>query len=147
MPRCFLLRGPLFLKLRATKTTHLMKNAIRWFEIPTKDLARAKAFYQRIFGISLQDFQPNDRLQMALFPTDQDGVGGALCHNPEFYTPSTRGVLVYLNASPDLQKVLELVESSGGKVIQSRTQLSEEIGYMAIIEDSEANRIGLMAER
>lgn len=124
-----------------------MENAILWFEIPVKDMQRARSFYQEILDIELHDFAPNDNLQMALFPSGQNGVGGALCYNQEFYEPGHQGPLVYLNANPDLEVVLERVGQAKGKVLQPKRQISKEIGYMAIIEDSEGNRIALMSQK
>jgi predicted enzyme related to lactoylglutathione lyase len=49
--------------------------------------------------------------------------------------------LVYLNANPDVQRVLDKVEKAGGKIIVPKTQISPEYGYMAVIEDTEGNRV------
>jgi hypothetical protein len=35
------------------------------------------------------------------------------------------------------------VEAAGGKIMVPKTQISEEYGYMAVIIDTEGNRIGL----
>lgn len=120
-----------------------MKNAITWFEIPTTDLARAKRFYEKVLGLELNNFSPNENLQMAIFPADEKGVGGALVHAPDFYKAGHEGTLVYLPAE-NLEASLERVAKEGGKVLLGRTQVSEAIGFMAIIEDSEGNRVGLM---
>jgi predicted enzyme related to lactoylglutathione lyase len=42
--------------------------------------------------------------------------------------------------------VLDKVERSGGKTIQKKTIITDEYGYMAIIEDTEGNRITLHSE-
>lgn len=117
--------------------------AVAWFEIPATDLIRAKAFYEAILGTSFHDLELPNGLKMALFPTDPDGLGGALCQHPGFYFPGNQGPLVYLNANPDLQFVLDRVEGAGGKVLVPKTQVSEEYGHMAVFQDSEGNRIAL----
>ena len=72
----------------------MMKHAIDWFEIPTADLERACAFYEKIFEFKLQPMDLANRLRMAMFPVNPaESVGGALCHHPEFYTPSRTGTL------------------------------------------------------
>lgn len=118
------------------------KNAVSWFEIPTKDLGRAQRFYETILDIT---FTPLDleNFKMRMFPiTDPLGVGGALMQSADFYKPSaTDGPLVYLNANPDVQNVLDKVEKAGGKILVQKTQISPEHGYMAIILDTEGNRI------
>ncbi len=122
---------------------HTFKNAVSWFEIPAKDLQRAKAFYEVIFKTKLGEMVLANNLKMALFPTETGTVGGALCEHHEFYHPGHEGPLVYLNGSPDLQKVLDRVEAHGGKVIVPKRQISDDYGFMAVFEDCEGNRIAL----
>jgi predicted enzyme related to lactoylglutathione lyase len=122
----------------------MMKHAIDWFEIPTSDLERACAFYEKIFQFKLQPMELANRLRMAMFPVDPtQSVGGALCHHPEFYSPSATGTLVYLNADPDLAAVLGRIGKAGGKIVVPKTQISPEYGFMAVFIDSEGNRVAL----
>ncbi len=118
------------------------KNAISWFEIPAKDLNRAQQFYEKILDITMW---PLDlvNIKMRMFPIeDQMGVGGSLCDSGGFHKPSdTEGPLIYLNANPDVQTVLEKVENTGGKILVPKTLITSEFGYMAVIKDSEGNRI------
>ncbi len=121
-----------------------MKNAISWFEIPSTDLDRATKFYETIFGVSLNPLDlPN--IKMRMFPIDDMmGVGGAVVNSGGFHKPSaTDGPLIYLNGNPDVQKVLDKVEAAGGKIMVPKTEISPEYGYMAVIIDTEGNRIGL----
>jgi predicted enzyme related to lactoylglutathione lyase len=121
-----------------------MKNAISWFEIPATDLARATKFYEKIFDVSLIPMDmPN--IKMRMFPIDDMmGVGGALVDSGGFHKPSaTDGPLIYLNSNPDVQLVLDKVEAAGGKITVPKTLISPENGYMAVILDTEGNRIGL----
>jgi uncharacterized protein len=120
-----------------------LHHAISWFEIATSDLARAKKFYETIFGIQMIDLDIGTGLKMVMFPTEDGTIGGALNQQPEFYKPSQEGTLVYLNASPDLQNVLSKVEGAGGTVLVPKTQITEEYGYMAVFIDSEGNRVAL----
>jgi len=122
----------------------IFKNAISWFEIPAVDLSRAQKFYEMIFDITMIPMDtPN--IKMRMFPLqDMMGVGGALVHNADFYKPSaTEGPLIYLNANPDVQLVLDKVETAGGKIMVPKTQISPEYGYMAVLMDTEGNRIAL----
>jgi predicted enzyme related to lactoylglutathione lyase len=122
-----------------------MKSAISWFEIPSKDLDRATKFYQKIFGISLIPMDlPN--IKMRMFPIEDQmmGIGGAVVHSDGFHNPSvTDGPLIYLNGNPDVQKVLDKVEAAGGSILVPKTEISPEYGFMAVIIDTEGNRIGL----
>ena len=121
------------------------KNAISWFEIPAIDLNRAQKFYETIFNIQMVPLDtPN--FQMRMFPIEDmmNGIGGAISKAEGFYKPSaTDGPLVYLNANPDVQKVLDKIEAAGGKIVVPKTQISAEFGYMAVFVDTEGNRVAL----
>ncbi len=122
-----------------------MNNAISWFEIPTTDIYRAQKFYETIFDISLNPLDmPN--IKMRMFPLDDmmKQVGGALVDSGGFHKPSaTDGPLIYLNANPDVQNVLDRVEASGGKIMVPKTEISPEYGFMAVFIDTEGNRVAL----
>ncbi len=120
----------------------MYKNAISWFEIPATDLDRAQKFYETILGITLtkMDF-PN--IKMRMFPVDDPmGVGGALVDSGGFHKPSaTDGPLVYLNANPDVQTVLDKVAGAGGTVIVPKSEISPEYGHIGVFIDTEGNRV------
>ncbi len=116
------------------------KNWIAWFEIPATDFDRSKVFYEKVLNIELQVLDLGD-LKMALFPHQETG-GGAICSNPH-YTPSSEGVLIYLDSNPDLSHVLNRIESAGGKILMPKKLISPEHGYMALFIDTEGNRIAL----
>jgi predicted enzyme related to lactoylglutathione lyase len=120
------------------------KNAISWFEIPTVDLNRAQKFYEQIFGMQMTPLD-TPQIKMRMFPLeDMMGVGGALVLNDQFYKPSSMdGPLIYLNANPDVQPVLDKVEKAGGKIVVPKTLISPEYGHMAMFLDTEGNRIAL----
>lgn len=122
-----------------------MNNAISWFEIPTTDINRAQKFYETIFGITMIPMElPN--IKMRMFPLDDmmNGIGGALVDSGGFHKPSmTDGPLLYLNANPDVQLVLDKVEAAGGKIMVPKTEISPEYGNMAVFFDTEGNRIAL----
>jgi predicted enzyme related to lactoylglutathione lyase len=122
-----------------------MNTAISWFEIGTTDLDRATKFYETIFQVKLAPLDL-ENIKMRMFPIDDmmTGVGGALVDTKGFHKPSaTDGPLIYLNGNPDVQLVLDRVEAAGGKVMVPKTEISAEYGFMAVIIDSEGNRIGL----
>jgi predicted enzyme related to lactoylglutathione lyase len=122
-----------------------LKNAISWFEIPATDIDRAQKFYETIFNIQMIPFDtPN--FQMRMFPVEDmmNGIGGAISKAEGFYKPSaTDGPLVYLNANPDVQNVLDKIEAAGGKILVPKTQISAEFGHMAVFVDTEGNRVAL----
>lgn len=116
-----------------------MRDVLNWFEIPVLDIDRAARFYGAVFDTTLAVNKQPD-FASAMFPYE-GGVGGGLVAG-EGYTPNAQGVLVYLNANPDLGPVLERVRRAGGQVIKSKTNIGEN-GYYALILDTEGNRVGL----
>ena len=121
-----------------------MNNAISWFEIPASNMDRAQQFYQSILEVKLIPMDmPN--IKMRLFPIDNmiNGVGGAIVDSGGFHRASgTEGVLIYLNGNPDVQQVLDRVGPAGGTILVPKTEISPEYGFMAVIIDTEGNRIG-----
>ena len=85
-------------------------------------------------------------IKMRMFPIDDmnSGVGGAIVDSGGFHKPSiTKGPLLYLNANPDVQQVLDKVEAAGGIILVPKTSISPEYGFMAVLLDTEGNRIAL----
>ena len=121
-------------------------NAINWFEIPATDIQRAKHFYQVCFGIHMQEMEMMN-IQMAMFPYQRGGgkASGAIVKS-DMHQPSQAGALVYLNANPNMDEVLERIEQEGGQIIMGKTQIDPETGYMAFFIDTEGNRIGLHSQ-
>lgn len=123
----------------------IFKNAISWFEIPTIDLDRAQKFYEAIFEIKMISLEtPNLKMRMFPIQDPMNGIGGALSYAEGFYKPSaTDGPLVYLNANPDVQTVINRIEKAGGKILVPKTEISPEYGFMAVFLDTEGNRVAL----
>ena len=119
------------------------QSAVSWFEIPAADISRAKKFYETILGITMPDLELGNGLKMALFPTESDGIGGALAQHSDFYFPGHHGTLVYLNANPGIQPILDRIPAAGGMVLVPRTHISDDYGYMAVFQDSEGTRVAL----
>jgi predicted enzyme related to lactoylglutathione lyase len=120
-----------------------MANAINWFEIPAVDFDRAVTFYTKVLGQKMH-IQEMGGIQMGFLSMGEDSapgeVGGAVCFG-EFYKPASDGAILYLNGGKDLNEPLSRVEAAGGKVLMPKTQITEEIGYMAMFMDSEGNRM------
>jgi predicted enzyme related to lactoylglutathione lyase len=121
-----------------------MMHSISWFEIPSIDLSRAQKFYESVFSMTMIPLDtPN--IKMRMFPVESHtSVTGAVVNSDGFHKPSaTEGPLIYLNANPDVQGVLDKVEAAGGKIIVPKTLISPEYGYIAVFTDTEGNRVGL----
>jgi predicted enzyme related to lactoylglutathione lyase len=117
-------------------------NPAMYFEIPVSDMKRAIEFYEKVFGFDFQLEEIHSN-QMALMPFDIDGSGisGALAKG-EIYKPSLHGTLIYLRTE-SIDKTLSRALLAGAKVLFPKAKAGE-YAYVAEIEDSEGNRIGLM---
>ena len=118
------------------------KSAINWFEIPALDFQRAVRFYSDIFAYELPT-RDMGQLRMGFFQHEPGAGTGCAIVCGDGYQPSEHGSKLYLNAGNDLLTVLERVESAGGTVNMGKTEISPEVGYFAILTDSEGNRIFL----
>jgi len=127
-------------------------NIITWFEIPVVDTERARKFYETIFDIEMSTRTiPQTGEELTFFPYDPNviqatsgRVTGVLSKSPKSH-PSDKGTLVYINAYPEIQKVLDKVVKAGGKIIVPAMQMNA--GFIAVIIDTEGNRVGLHSDK
>ncbi len=117
-----------------------LKDLVNWFEIPAYDIHRAATFYNAIYNMEME-IGYNGDYAMAFFPAVK-GVGGAIVAGPGC-VPNDTGTLIYLNTGDALDDVLARVELAGGRVIMTRTMISETAGSFALFIDSEGNRLAL----
>jgi predicted enzyme related to lactoylglutathione lyase len=120
-----------------------MTQPLSWFEIPALDFARARSFYEKLFGVSLTEGIAGPNI-MGVFPYDRDKASGGCIMKGPFLTPTNDGVIVYLNAGESLDEALNRVPASGGEVVFPKTPVPG-IGFFAHIKDTEGNRVGLFA--
>ncbi|HEX3049244.1 MAG TPA: VOC family protein [Aggregatilineaceae bacterium] len=118
-------------------------NPITWFEIPVQDFERAVKFYEALLQVSLrrEDF---GGMMNGIFPYEEmKDTGGAVTQVP-YAKPGSDGPIVYLNAYSVtiLDQALAQVEQLGGSVVMPKTDLGP-IGYIALVTDTEGNRVGL----
>ncbi len=121
----------------------MKKNAINWFEIYVNDFDAAKAFYDSILGTTLEIVESNG-CKMGMFPCemgDPTAVGGCIT-SMEHMKPGPGGSLVYLNVEGEIDAVVARVADAGGKVVREKFAIPPH-GFIAIIEDSEGNVVGL----
>ena len=127
-------------------------NIITWFEIPVVDTERARKFYETIFDIEMSTRTiPQTGEELTFFPYDPNviqatsgRITGVLSKSPKSH-PSDKGTLVYINAYPEIQKVLDKVVKAGGKIIVPAMQMNA--GFIAVIIDTEGNRVGLHSDK
>jgi hypothetical protein len=123
----------------ATVATQI--NAVNWFEIPVKDIERARKFYEKVLGLelTLEDMGP---FTMAFFPMTlgAQGAAGTLIKG-ESYEPSHAGTVVYFSVE-DIEETLRRINANGGKTLLPKKGIGE-YGFIAHFEDTEGNRLAL----
>jgi predicted enzyme related to lactoylglutathione lyase len=116
-------------------------NPVNWFEIPVKDIGRARKFYEKVLGLELSpyDMEP---FTMAFFPMTQgaQGAAGSLIKG-ESYEPSHAGTVVYFSVD-DIEETLRRINANGGKTLMPKKSIGQ-YGFIAHFEDTEGNRLAL----
>lgn len=124
------------------KTLPSKTNPALYFEIPVVNIQRAMLFYEKVFGF---DFYPEEihgnKMAMLPFEAEGTGISGALAQG-EIYQPSLQGTLIYLGTD-NIDQTLTRAQTAGAKVLFPKTKAGD-YSYVAEIQDSEGNRIGLM---
>ena len=120
---------------------------VGWFEIPVNDMDRAVRFYNDVFQINIA-VHPMGDLIMGWFPFAENpeakGASGSLVYHKELYKPSKEGTLIYFTSrTGDINDELSRIEKAGGKILKPKTQISPDLGYMALFLDTEGNRVAL----
>jgi uncharacterized protein len=117
------------------------RNPVGWFEIYVQDMDRAKTFYEKTLQTTFQQLDTGD-LEMWTFPMLPDGPGcpGALVRMPG-KDSGTGGTIIYFTCADCAVEAARAAEN-GGKVVKEKFSIGE-YGFIAFVEDSEGNMIGL----
>lgn len=117
-----------------------MNTLVNWFELPVQKLDRAVTFYEYVLGGEFRR-ETVSGIEMAVFPHVKPATGGALVKGDKFQ-PATNGTVIYL-ATANLDVALARVREKGGECCFGPEVLPHGIGTIALIIDSEGNRVGL----
>lgn len=121
------------------------KHAIQNFQIPVIDFERAITFYSKIMGYQLEEVKLQD-VKLGVFKSGDEGVSGTIIFGND-QKPSRDGSLIYLYCTKDLNVHLRTVEEAGGEIHITKTELGPDMGFFAIIHDTEGNRVGLFSQK
>jgi len=118
-------------------------NPVGWFEIYVADMGRARAFYADVTGVNLT-LSPMSGGDMEMWFFDAapgaEGVAGALIHHP-MRSPNMDGTLVYFSVD-DCAAAITRAAAHDVPVLVDKQSIGD-MGFIAIIGDSEGNSIGL----
>jgi len=128
-----------------------LANPVGWFEIYVAEMERAKAFYADVVGAGFSAAPiagegPDVGMEMVFFDTDQNagddapGAPGALVRHP-MRPPDLHGTLVYFSVDDCGAAAARAI--ARGSLVYVEKQSIGEMGFIAIVGDSEGNSIGL----
>ena len=118
-------------------------NLFGWIEIPVSDMDRAKSFYETVLDVEISIHDLGGVI-MGWFPfaEGKPGASGSLVKHESYKPSDTHGSVVYFSCK-DVATELSRVEAAGGTVVQNKTEIGGGHGFMALIKDTEGNRIAL----
>lgn len=121
---------------------------VQHFEIPADDLARARRFYEEVFGWRTMEFPMPDMTYVGLHtgPVDEKNMwkepgfinGGMFQRSPKF---PLQGPTVAVTVE-DIHAALTKAKAAGGTVMMEVTKIAD-MGLYAYVRDTEGNVIGV----
>ncbi len=120
-----------------------MSNTIAHFAINADDVARARRFYEAVFGWRFTSWGPPEFFQIETGDAVNPGLRGVLQRRRELL-PGVRTIGYECTiAVPDVDAAKEAVTANGGRVIMEKTTIAG-VGYLIFFEDPEGNVAGAM---
>ena len=119
------------------------KNAVGWFEIYVNDIARARDFYESVFGVRLTRIGGEDEgFQMWGFPAVEGGAGspGAIVYMAGVQAGGN-STLVYFNCD-DCAVEAGRAAGAGGSIFKPKFSIGQH-GFVSLVTDPDGNMFGL----
>ncbi|MER2526331.1 MAG: VOC family protein [Candidatus Competibacter denitrificans] len=119
----------------------MQNNPVVWFEIYVQDMSRAKAFYESVFAVQLQNMESPES-EMWTFPMQEQGTGAAGALVKMEGCPSGGNSTVVYFACTNCAVEAQRAQSAGGEIIKDKFSI-DPYGFIALVTDTEGNVIGL----
>ena len=122
------------------------RNPVGWFELYVQDMARAVAFYQKTFQVTLEPLPGPGMpgMEMWAFPPmmkpENPGCGGALV-KMDGKDSGVGGTIIYFSCE-DCGVEASRAAASGGQIHMEKMGIGQ-YGFISLILDTEGNMIGL----
>ena len=118
------------------------------FELPAKDMERARAFYSSIFGWELKDWPMPDGSKYigartvavneeTHLPTEVGAINGGIVEHSE-----TVSMPIFAINVSSIDEKVAMIEKAGGKVTRPKMDMMG-MGFYAYVSDCEGNTLGL----
>lgn len=121
-----------------------MSGEVVHFELPAKDLARARKFYQKTFGWKMESVPEMDytlvqtaRVDRKGMPRDPGTINGGMAERGGPLKTTVVTVLV-----TNIDATVRKVARAGGKLVRKKMSIGP-MGFVAYISDTEGNVVGL----
>jgi len=117
-----------------------IRNPVGWFEIYVQDMDRAKAFYEKMFNVTLERLESPD-VELWAFPMkyESPGCAGALV-KMKGKDSGIGGTIVYFPGAECGAMAAKAVQNGGR--IQTEKKSVGQYGFIAHVLDTEGNLIG-----
>ena len=116
---------------------------VQHFAINADDVARARRFYERVFGWRFEPWGPPGFLLVSTGTDDDPGVRGALQQRRELVPGQRMTGFECTIGVADVDAVGRAVVANGGTIIMPRV-LIPTVGHLIFVRDPEGNVAGAM---
>jgi predicted enzyme related to lactoylglutathione lyase len=123
-----------------------MNGEVVHFEIPCDDLDRARKFYNKTFGWSMEPMPEVDYTLVKTTESDENGrpkLPGAIDGGLLLRQAPVLGTVITIRVD-NIEKAAKTIVKNGGKILQKKAPIADgAIGFAAYFSDSEGNTVGL----
>jgi predicted enzyme related to lactoylglutathione lyase len=119
------------------------RNPVGWFELYVRDIERAKAFYEKVLGVSLTPLrQSGGSLEnMWAFPMNRDGSGASGAIAKMDGAPVGAGGTIVYFVCDDCAQAAKRAKEAGGGIVKEKLSIGD-YGNIALASDLDGNVVG-----
>ena len=114
------------------------------FEIPADNLARAKEFYNTVFGWNMNEMPEMEYVMVGTAESNENGMPkepGAINGGMLERQDPVKSIVITINVK-DIDQAATMIEKNGGKIVRPKMPVGD-MGFAAYFKDSEENVVGL----
>lgn len=119
------------------------RNNVSHFHFDADDLARARRFYEAVFGWRFRAWGPPDYLLIETGDAERPGIHGSLGRRDEPLTRDAEPGFELTISVPDVDAAAKAIESHGGTIVMKRNVIHG-VGEHARFRDPEGNVLAIM---
>lgn len=120
-----------------------MANNVKHFAINADDVARARRFYEKVFGWTIQPWGPPEFFLIRTGTEKDPGILGALQRRRELLPGKPMLGYECTISVADADKAAAAVRASGGRILMEKTTIVG-VGDLIFFGDTEGNVAGAM---